>query len=99
MNLLGRQEIKLDMNSIDKILKGKRILITGAGGSIGSELVRQCLSFEPSEIICLDSNEEKIHNLNQSFDMEPSLVIRKTVFASIKNKKELEKFITIINLI
>tara|TARA_X000000950_G_scaffold55755_1_gene66968 strand:- start:225 stop:2000 length:1776 start_codon:yes stop_codon:yes gene_type:complete len=90
-DLLGRQEIKLDMNSIDKILKGKRILITGAGGSIGSELVRQCLSFEPSEIICLDSNEERIHNLNQSFDMEPSLVIRKTVLASIKNKKELEK--------
>ena len=39
------------MNSIDNMLKNKRILITGAGGSIGSELVKQCLIFEPSEIL------------------------------------------------
>ena len=50
-DLLGREEVKLDMNSIEDIIKGKRVLITGAGGSIGSELVKQCLSFEPAEII------------------------------------------------
>ena len=43
-DLLGREEVKLDMNSIEDILRGKRVLITGAGGSIGSELVKQCLS-------------------------------------------------------
>ena len=51
VDLLGRQEVKLDLNSIEKLLKGKRVLITGSGGSIGSELVKQCLSFEPAEII------------------------------------------------
>ena len=43
-DLLGREEVKLDMISIEKILNGKRVLITGAGGSIGSELVKQCLT-------------------------------------------------------
>ena len=47
VDLLGRQEIKLDMRSIKNMLRGKRVLITGAGGSIGSELLRQCLSFNP----------------------------------------------------
>ena len=90
-DLLGRQEAKLDMVSIEKLLKGKRVLITGAGGSIGSELVKQCLSFEPAEIICLDFNEEKIYDLDQYKDSISSNIIFKTVLASITNKIELEK--------
>ena len=68
-DLLGREEIKLDINSIENIIKGKRVLITGAGGSIGSELVRQCLVFNPSEIICIDNNEEKIFSLEQELSL------------------------------
>ena len=66
-DLLGREEIVLDFNSIENTLQGKRVLITGAGGSIGSELVKQCLNFKPAEIICLDTSEENIHKLDQSF--------------------------------
>ena len=62
-DLLGREEVKLDMISIEKILNGKRVLITGAGGSIGSELVKQCLTFNPAEIIGLDVDEERIYSL------------------------------------
>ncbi len=90
-DLLGRQEIKLDINSIDNMLQGKRVLITGAGGSIGSELVRQCLYFEPAEIICLDINEEKIYNLQQSYDNKKSATVIKTVLASVNQKIECEK--------
>ena len=54
-----RDEVKLDMISF-KTLGGKRVLITGAGGSIGSELVIQCLNFNPVEIICFDINEENL---------------------------------------
>ena len=90
-DLLGRKEIKLDMNSIEKIIKGKRVLITGAGGSIGSELIRQCLSFNPSEIICLDTSEENIYNLDQTFSKLHSKTILKTVLASVNVKKECDK--------
>ena len=90
-DLLGRDEVKLDMNSIEKILQGKRVLITGAGGSIGFELIKQCLSFKPAEIICLDTSEEKIYNLDQFFTKVQSITILKTVLASVTMKNECEK--------
>ncbi len=90
-DLLGREEVKLDMNSIENMLYGKRVLITGAGGSIGSELVRQCLAFIPSELICLDVSEEKIYNLEQEVGKLGTKTIVKTVLASINNKRECEK--------
>ena len=90
-DLLGREEVKLDMNSIENILKGKRVLITGAGGSIGSELVKQCLSFNPAEIICLDTSEESIYKLEQSFSKIQSKTILKTVLASVNVKNECDK--------
>ena len=90
-DLLGRDEVKLDMNSIEDLINGKRVLITGAGGSIGSELVEQCINFQPSEIICLDINEEKIYNLDQKTEYIKSNTIFKTVLASINNYKEIAK--------
>ncbi len=90
-DLLGREEIVLDMESIKNLLSGKRVLVTGAGGSIGSELVRQCSTFNPSEIICLDISEEKIYNLEQSFSEIRSNTIMKTVLASVYNENECEK--------
>ena len=88
---LGREEVKLDLNSIENILKGKRVLITGAGGSIGSELVKQCLSFRPAEIICLDTSEESIYKLDQFFNNVQSKTILKTVLASVNIKIECDK--------
>jgi FlaA1/EpsC-like NDP-sugar epimerase len=91
LDLLGREEVLLDMNSIDRLINGKRILITGSGGSIGSELVRQCLSYNPSEIICLDNNEESIFLLEQYFKNSKSRTIKKTVLASVNDRKDIEK--------
>ena len=90
-DLLGREEVFLDMNSIEGLIKGKRILITGAGGSIGSELIKQCLVFNPAEIICLDTSEENIYKLDQFFSKVQSQTILKTVLASINIKNECDK--------
>jgi len=90
-DLLGREEIILDMNSIENMLYGKRVLISGAGGSIGFELVKQCLAFDPSEIICLDINEEKIFNIEQKFNQSNHKTIIKTILASVHSEKECEK--------
>ncbi len=90
-DLLGREEVKLDMNSIEELLHGKRILITGAGGSIGSELVRQCLAFEPSEIICFDISEENIYKLEHSTSKIRFNTIIKMVLGSVNHIKEVER--------
>ena len=91
LDLLGRDEVKLDMNSIQELLQGKRVLITGAGGSIGSELVQQCLAFGPSEIICMDYSEEKIFDIMAIADMTRSNTIIKPVLGNINQKNQLEK--------
>ena len=57
VDLLGRKEIQLNRDSISNYLYGKKVLVTGAGGSIGSELVRQCLTFDPDLLILLDQSE------------------------------------------
>ena len=91
LDLLGREEVKLDMNSIEELLHGKRVLITGAGGSIGSELVQQCLPFEPSEIICMDYGEEKIFDLMAIIETTKSNTIIKPVLGDINQKNQVEK--------
>ena len=57
---LGRQEVNLNRSDISKYIFGKKVLVTGAGGSIGSELVKQCLGFDPDLLILLDSTENNL---------------------------------------
>ena len=91
LDLLGREEVKLDMNSIESMLQGKRVLITGAGGSIGSELVQQCLTFRPAEIVCMDYSEEKIFEIMALSEMTQSSTIIKPVLGNINQLNQLEK--------
>ena len=62
-DLLNRKAIQIDINGIQNQLKGKRILITGAAGSIGSEIVRQLMKFETGLIILCDQSETALHNI------------------------------------
>ena len=63
-DLLGRDPVHLDQTMIEKQLRGKKILVTGAGGSIGSEICRQVAKFKPKEIIILGHGENSIYQLN-----------------------------------
>jgi FlaA1/EpsC-like NDP-sugar epimerase len=62
-DLIGRQSIAIDAAGIEGFLKGRRILVTGAGGSIGSELVMQVCMYQPAEVTLFDIDETELHNL------------------------------------
>ena len=62
-DLIGRQIVNVDTTEISRLLRGKSILITGAGGSIGSEITAQVCGFHPSEIILFDIDETSLHNM------------------------------------
>ena len=66
-DLVGRQEVRLDPDMISRLLCGKRILVTGAGGSIGSELVRQISRFQPQVVGLLDFSEFNLFRIEQEF--------------------------------
>ena len=62
-DLLGREQIQTDLDAVKALLQGKRVLVTGAGGSIGSEIVRQVASFEPAALTLLDHDETHLHDV------------------------------------
>lgn len=90
-DLLEREPIVLDSISISKQLKDKTILVTGAAGSIGSEIVRQLLSFSPKKIVILDQAETPLHHISLEVDGIKAQTIIRTVIADIRNKGALEK--------
>lgn len=67
-DLLGRGEIHLDQNEIQSYITDKVIVVTGAGGSIGSELCRQIVKFNPKELVMIDINENSLYMLEQEFN-------------------------------
>ncbi len=89
-DLLDRKPIVLDTRAISTQLEGKTVMITGAAGSIGSEITRQILSFNPKKIIILDQAETPLHNLGLEIKPINKNVILKLVLADVRNKKELE---------
>jgi FlaA1/EpsC-like NDP-sugar epimerase len=62
-DLLGRQQVETDLASVRQLLRGRRVLITGAGGSIGSEIARQVRDLEPATLILVDNDETHLHDL------------------------------------
>ena len=85
LDLLGREEIKLDKSSINDFIKGKRVLVTGAGGSIGSELVRQCIKFEPSILVMMDISELNLFEIDREVIGEESNILFKPVLSDIRD--------------
>ena len=91
IDLLGREEIQLDRTSISRYLSGKKVLVTGAGGSIGSELVRQCLTFDPDLLILLDQSEHNLFNIEKECSNSKYPISFKAILGDIRDKTLLER--------
>ena len=89
-DLLPRDEITVDLDSVANELKGKRILITGSAGSIGSEMVRQVAMFEPAAMLLLDQAETPQHDIRLMMQREFPGVKAETVVTSICHQKRME---------
>ena len=89
--LLPREKIEVDMDAIGNMLRGKRILITGAAGSIGSEMSRQVAKFNPSELILVDQAETPMHDVRLYMARNHNDLKVWTIVGSITNKEQMER--------
>jgi FlaA1/EpsC-like NDP-sugar epimerase len=89
-DLLGREPVQLDTDSILGYLRGKRVMITGAGGSIGSELVRQICRFYPAELILFGHGENSIYSLERELDRDWPEIRYHGVIGAIQNGVRLD---------
>lgn len=90
-DLLPRDRIEIDMDAIGNMLRGKRILITGAAGSIGSELSRQVAKYNPSELVLVDQAETPMHDVRLYMARNHGDLKTWTIVGSITNNEQMER--------
>jgi FlaA1/EpsC-like NDP-sugar epimerase len=90
-DLLGREEVRLDSALIGGYLKNQVVLITGAGGSIGSELCRQVISFAPEQLILFDAGEENLYKIQMELLNEHNFCSLVPILGKVQNKTLLDK--------
>ena len=90
-DLLPRNEIRVDLKSVEELLMGQRVLITGSAGSIGSEIVRQVAEFKPAALMLIDQAETPEHDIRLMMEKEFPQIPADTVVANICNKSRMEE--------
>ncbi|MDX8388189.1 MAG: nucleoside-diphosphate sugar epimerase/dehydratase [Ghiorsea sp.] len=89
-DLLGRDEIALDDKKVCDFIRGKRVMITGAGGSIGSELCRQLMSFCPEQLILVDHAEFNLYQIDQELQKHDRYKSCEAVLGDIRDEERLD---------
>ena len=90
-DLLGREPIKLDNKNIGKLIENKVVLVTGGGGSIGSELCRQIMKFNPKELVIVDIYENNLYDIEQELRMNYPEAKIDAIVASVRDKERLNE--------
>lgn len=90
-DLLGRDPVDTDVEACARFLRGRRVLVTGAGGSIGSELCRQLVRFEPESLLMLDRDESALHALELSITGRALLDSENVILADIRDREALHR--------
>lgn len=88
-DILGRDEAQLDRPAMRALIEGKRVLVTGAGGSIGSEMVRQITSFGPAEILLFEQSEYHLYLIDQNLSEISPATRRRTVIGDVRSADQL----------
>jgi FlaA1/EpsC-like NDP-sugar epimerase len=90
-DLLRRPPIQLDMAGIHNYLTGRRVLITGCGGSIGSELCRQVIRFDPKELLLVDASEENLYNIEMELQHDLDFSHSCGILSRVQDRRVMEK--------
>ena len=90
-DILGRDPVKLDNKNIEELIKEKVVLVTGAGGSIGSELCRQIIKFKPSKLVMLDIYENNLYDIELELKAKYPKVKIIAVIGSVRDKTRLDE--------
>ena len=85
-DLLRRPPVSLDTTEISRYLQGKRVLVTGAGGSIGSELCRQIIRFDPEELILVDASEVNLFNIQMELQHELNFPRYRCILSRVQDR-------------
>jgi FlaA1/EpsC-like NDP-sugar epimerase len=90
-DLLGRKPVELEVESISAYLKGQRVLVTGAGGSIGSELCRQIIRFEPEQMLLLDCSEANLYDIQMELEHQKGFLNYVPILQNVQYRSAVEK--------
>jgi len=97
-DLLGREEVDANQELLNKNIKEKIVLVTGAGGSIGSEISRQVAKVGPKKIILLDANEYSLYAIKQDLELNFSETDAYSILGSVTNSKKMDDICKIFNI-
>ncbi len=94
-DLLGREPVQLDTLGLQDLIENQVIFVTGAGGSIGSELCRQILKYHPYKLICIDMSEYSLYNIEQEFSSSINNSDAKIIYvtADVKNDQKIRSLL------
>ena len=92
-DLLNRPQAMLDQGAIGRLIEGRRVLVTGAGGSIGSELVRQIAARGPAELVLVDSSEFNLYSIDHEVGTEYPDLARRTLLADVRQRERIHSIL------
>ena len=93
-DLLGRDTVDLDNSGLVELIRGRTVLVSGAGGSIGSELCRQIIKFNPDNLVCFDISEFALYQLEQELDFQGLSVKLIYIVGNVRDADRLDKILS-----